>query len=70
MKVGLRSGVAVGGGGGSEGTINDPVWCAHSRVSRLGQAVRRQAGKQKDGLGSIPLRLSSHFKSCGLRKLF
>ena len=34
-----------------------------SIVSRFGLAVL--AGKQKD-LGSIPLRLSSLFKSCGL----
>ena len=36
-------------------------------MSRFGLAVRRWAGKQKD-LGSIPLRLSSHFKKvvvCG-----
>ena len=34
-------------------------------VSRFGLAVRRKAGKRKD-LGSIPLRLSFLFKSCGL----
>ena len=34
-------------------------------MSRFGLAVRRQSGKQRD-LGSIPLRLSSLFKSCGL----
>ena len=34
-------------------------------LSRFGLAVRRLAGKRK-GLGSIPLRLSFLFKSCGL----
>ena len=34
-------------------------------VSRFGLAVGRQTGKQKV-LGSIPLRLSFFFKSCGL----
>ena len=33
--------------------------------SRFGLAVRRKAGKRKD-LGSIPLRFSFLFKSCGL----
>ena len=33
--------------------------------SRFGLAVRRYSGKRKD-LGSIPLRLSFRFKSCGL----
>ena len=32
---------------------------------RFGLAVRRWAGKRKV-LGSTPLRLSFHFKSCGL----
>ena len=39
--------------------------CKETYVSRFGLAVRRQAGKRKD-LGSIPLRLSFLFKSCGL----
>ena len=34
-------------------------------MSRFGLAARRQAGKQRD-LGSNLLRLSFHFKSCGL----
>ena len=38
---------------------------SHISENRLGLAVRRKAGKQKD-LGSIPLLLSSLFKSCGL----
>ena len=42
--------------------------CFHLRVNRLGLAVKREAGKQTD-IGSIPLRLSSLFKSCGLRTL-
>ena len=38
-----------------------------SLVRRFGLAVRRWAGsKQKDLRGSIPHRLSSPFKSCGL----
>ena len=36
-----------------------------SLESRFGLAVRREAGKRKD-LGSVPLRLSFLFKSCGL----
>ena len=40
-------------------------WIYALRFSRFGLAVRRSAGKQKD-LGSNLLRLSFHFKSCGL----
>ena len=56
------------GGGGGEGRGGEGARDGTMHVSRLGPAVRRCAGKQKD-LGSIPLRLSSLFKSCGLRTL-
>ena len=48
----------MGGGGDGRGR-------GEGVVSRFGLAVRCWAGKQRD-LGSNPLRLSFHFKSCGL----
>ena len=54
------------------GTAEQPKTGVHEPANRLksrfGLAARRQAGKQKN-IGSIPLRLSSLFKSCGLLAL-